>query len=92
MSGVVSGSTYGGFNANQSGAKYGNIDKKSYSTGGYSNGNYGPGGYDSGSLGTYGDYTYNKSTLDKYKDNNTSVKPATNNLNKAPISVNTSEK
>ena len=41
MSGVVSGSTYGGFNANQSGGKYGNIDKKSYSTGGYSNGNSG---------------------------------------------------
>lgn len=88
MSGVVSGSTYGGFNATQTGAKYGSIDNKAYSTGGYSNGGGSSGGYEGGSLGAYGDYSYTKSTLDKYKDNTSSVKPNTSNFNKLTATVN----
>jgi len=39
MGGVVSGSNYGGINADKGGfggAKYGSIDNKSYQSGGYS--------------------------------------------------------
>lgn len=68
MSGVVGGSNYGGLGAKEynSGTKYGSLDNKAYSTGGYGgNQTY----QTNGGLGTYGDYSYNKSTLDKYKDN-----------------------
>jgi hypothetical protein len=77
MNGVVTGSNYGGFNNKESssigGGKYGSIDNKSYQSGGYSGSSSStqPGYGDSG-LGVYGDYSYQKSTLDKYKD----TKPA----------------
>ncbi len=84
MSGVVSGSNYGGYTGSGtgsiSGSKYGSIDNKSYQTGGYSGGSQ---SYNEGGLGVYGDYGTAKSTLDKYKDNkanlNTSMtkKPTT---------------
>lgn len=73
MGGVVSGSNYGGINADKGGfggAKYGSIDNKSYQSGGYS-GSSTNHSSNQGGLGTYGDYNYNKSTLDKYKDNKT---------------------
>jgi hypothetical protein len=65
MSGVIGGSTYGGFGANdyKGGSKYGSIDNRTANTPA-SNNNYGGEG-----LGVYGDYNYNKSTLDKYRDN-----------------------
>lgn len=72
MSGIVSGSNYGGFSGSGSGSggssissKYGSIDNKSYQTGGYSGGS----SYNESGLGVYGDYNISKSTLDKYKDN-----------------------
>ena len=67
MSGVVSGSNYGGFNSKESsvtGAKYGSIDNKSYQTGGFTSNS----SYNESGLGVYGDYGTAKSTLDKYKD------------------------
>ena len=69
MSGVVSGSNYGGFSGKEgvgsiSGSKYGSIDNKSYQSGGISSTSV---NYDGG-LGVYGDYGTAKSTLDKYKD------------------------
>ena len=71
MSGVVSGSNYGGFSAKDSisGAKYGSIDNKSYQSGGYTSGP----SYNEGGLGVYGDYGTTKSTLDKYKDTKAST-------------------
>lgn len=69
MSGVVSGSNYGGFTGNSAasigGGKYGSIDNKSYQSGGFSS----TPSYNEGGLGVYGDYGTAKSTLDKYKDN-----------------------
>lgn len=72
MSGVVTGSNYGGFTGSGSGgssisSKYGSIDNKSYQTGGYSGGSSST--YNESGLGVYGDYNVSKSTLDKYKDN-----------------------
>jgi hypothetical protein len=76
MSGVVSGSNYGGYNGGHSSggginSKYGSIDNKSYQSGGYGTTSA---SYNEGGLGTYGDYTYSKSTLDKYKDKNVPIK------------------
>lgn len=85
MSGVVTGSNYGGFSGsgssagNISSSKYGSIDNKSYQTGGYSSGST----YNEGGLGVYGDYNTTKSTLDKYKDNKSSLNTSTT---KKPIS------
>ncbi len=76
MSGVVTGSNYGGFSGagtgtgSISGSKYGSIDNKSYQTGGYSAGSQ---SYNESGLGVYGDYNTTKSTLDKYKDNKASL-------------------
>lgn len=72
MSGVVGGGNYGGFTGNSSigGTKYGNIDNKSYQTGGYGTSSS---SYNEGGLGVYGDYGTTKSTLDKYKDNKSSL-------------------
>ena len=78
MSGVVSGSNYGGFSGKEgvgsiSGSKYGSIDNKSYQTGGFSSSSV---NYDGG-LGVYGDYGTTKSTLDKYKDKTSTTTPMT---------------
>ena len=65
MSGVLGSNSSDGYSPHdyKGGSKYGNLDNKSYSTG-YSGINNNSG------LGAYGNYSYNKSTLDKYKDNN----------------------
>lgn len=76
MSGVVGGSgNYGGFTGNSSvsGSKYGSIDNKSYQTGGYGT----TPSFNDGGLGVYGDYGTTKSTLDKYKDNKTTLTQGT---------------
>lgn len=64
MAGVTGGMTYGGGGSGD--GKYQSYNNKSYSektnTGsGYNNSEY------TGGLGVYGDYSYGKSTLDKYK-------------------------
>lgn len=75
------GSGYGGSNSGYSGNsgygaginnKYDNHDKKKNESKPYDYGN---------SLGAYGDYSYNKSTLDKYKDAKND-KPSTNEYKK----------
>ena len=78
MSNVVTGSNYGGFTGKDSslgaGSKYGSIDNKSYQSGGYSGStNSTQPGYGDSGLGVYGDYSVQKSTLDKYKDNKTTT-------------------
>jgi hypothetical protein len=83
MSGVVTGSSYGGLTGSNggsiSGAKYGSIDNKSYQAGGFGS----TPTFNEGGLGVYGDYGTAKSTLDKYKDNKPALssgitkKPAT---------------
>ena len=68
MSGVVGGIGYGGYSTMGSNdSKYQSYDSKSYSGKGTGNKSFGDNNY--GGMGVYGDYTYNKSTLDKYKNN-----------------------
>lgn len=69
MSGVVGGVGYGNNYGGGGGGKYDSYNNKSYNEKG-SGKNYG-GGMDNnyGGMGVYGDYTYSKSTLDKYKNN-----------------------
>jgi hypothetical protein len=68
MSGVVGGMNYGGYGGESRGGmggKYESYDSKNYGkssdSGSYNN-----------NTGGFGDYNYNKSTLDKYKDSNSS--------------------
>jgi len=67
MSNVVGGSSYGGSYGGSSGygsgaygsSKYDNDSKKKTDSNNYNYGN---------TVGHFGDYSYNKSTIDKYKD------------------------
>jgi len=65
MSGVTGGSTYGAYSGGD--GKYQSYDNKNYNNNRNDNNN--GGSYGNNKLNTaYGDYTYNQSTLAKYKD------------------------
>lgn len=73
-----SGVNYGGYGGSSGGygdGKYQSYNNKSYTE--KNGGGYGNSEYNGGGLGVYGDYSYGKSTLDKYKsdkDKNQSTK------------------
>ena len=71
MSGIAGGTHYGGQTGGYGGdSKYDSYNNKSYGGKPTNNNKTFSGGDITGGLGAYGDYTYNKSTLDKYKDKN----------------------
>lgn len=90
MSSVVGGNTYGSYSGGGHGSyggygsggdgRYESFNNKTYDgkTGGTSYG----GGSDYGGLGVYGDYSYGKSTLDKYKNDQKVKKTDTPSINK----------
>lgn len=79
MSGIAGGTHYGGYTGGSGGdSRYDSYNNKNY--GGKSTNNKTFSGGDiTGGMGVYGDYTYNKSTLDKYKDKNASTNITGNN-------------
>ena len=76
MSGVAGGTHYGGYTGGYGGdSKYDSYNNKNY---GKSNQNKSYGNDNVGGMGAYGDYSYNKSTLDKYKNNEKNTNKSTN--------------
>lgn len=80
MAEVIGSKGYGGSSGwgDSGGAKYESYNNKNYG-GPSTNTDYGRDG-----MGVYGDYSYNKSTLDKYKDGKNVNKPTnTGNVNQS---------
>lgn len=77
MSGIAGGTHYGGYSGGYGGdSKYDSYNSKNY--GGKSSQNKSYGNDNVGGMGVYGDYSYNKSTLDKYKNNEKNPNKSTN--------------
>mgnify|MGYP006870837868 CR=1 FL=1 len=90
MAGVVGSKGYGGYGGSNGwesgGAKYESYNNKNY--GGPSTvADYGRDG-----MGVYGDYSYNKSTLDKYKDGKNANKATVGNINQSYSGAGSSNK
>ena len=77
MSGIAGGTHYGGYSGGYGGdSKYDSYNSKNY--GGKSSQNRSYGNDNVGGMGVYGDYSYNKSTLDKDKNNEKNPNKSTN--------------
>ena len=74
MSGIAGGTQYGAYSGGDS--KYDSYNNKNY--GGKPSQNKSYGNDNIGGMGLYGDYNYNKSTLDKYKNNDKNTNKSTN--------------
>ncbi len=88
MANITGGMSYGGYGG--SGSSYGGDGRyQSFNSKNYGNkstgSGYGSSENYSGGLGVYGDYSYGKSTLDKYKSQKEKEKAATSSINRALI-------
>lgn len=78
MSGIAGGTQYGGYTGGLAGdSKYDSYNNKNYGGKPNNNKTYSESNK-LGGLGEYGDYSYSKSTLEKYKNNDKNVNKSIN--------------